>query len=155
MKPYLLLMLATAALASSSCTKTEEKTDAANVQTLDQQFVGAWNSKNAMQLDTMMADDVHYLQGEAHYQGKSEVSNRWVRETINTISDLRLNPVSSGSDTQMAYEAGTFSVDVLPAAPGQPMGEGEGNFVLIWKKNAKGLWKLSYAQLEGLPVKAK
>ncbi|KUG09450.1 YybH family protein [Solirubrum puertoriconensis] len=155
MKPLLCMVLVGAALASASCTKTEKKEEAVNVQTLNQQFVGAWNSKNAIQLDTLFADDVHYIQGEAHYQGRSEVSNRWVRETMGTIANLRLSPVSTGADTQLAYEAGTFSVDVLPANPALPMGEGAGNFTLIWKKNPKGVWKLSYAQLEGLPVRAR
>jgi ketosteroid isomerase-like protein len=155
MKSSLWMLLVATAL-TSACTKMEKQEAAAvNVQALNQQFVSAWNSRNAIQLDTMFADDVHYLQGEAHFQGRSEVSNRWVRETIGTIEDLRLNVLSSGTGENIAYEAGTFDVDVLPAGPGQPEGEGEGNFVLLWKKNPKGVWKLSYAQLEGLPVKAK
>ncbi|WP_460675735.1 YybH family protein [Hymenobacter coalescens] len=152
MKAFASVLLASALAAA--CTKTAE-TPAVNVQTLNQQFISAWNSRNAIQLDTLLADDVHFLQGEAHYQGKSEVSDKWVRATMGTIEDLRLRVVSSGNDATTAYEGGTYSVDVLPAGPGQPAGEGEGNFILLWKKNPKGLWKLSYAQLEGLPVKAK
>ncbi|WP_133273924.1 YybH family protein [Hymenobacter radiodurans] len=154
MKSFLWILSATVLL-TASCTKTDEKDSAVNAQTLNQQFISAWNSKNAIQLDTLFADDVHFLQGEAHFQGKSEVSNRWVRETMGTISNLRTNVVSSGTDAQIAYEAGTYSVDVEPSTPGTPMGEGEGNFILLWKKNPKGSWKLSYAQLEGLPVKVK
>ncbi|GAA4372501.1 nuclear transport factor 2 family protein [Hymenobacter koreensis] len=153
MKSSLWMLLVTAAVAAS-CTKTEEA-PAVNVQTLNQQFISAWNSRNAVQLDTLLADDVHFLQGEAHYQGKSEVSNRWIRETMGTIDDLRLSVVSTGADANMAYEAGTYDVEVIPSTPGQPRGEGEGNFILLWKKNAKGAWKLGYAQLEGLPVRVK
>ena len=51
-----------------------------------------------------------------------------------------------------AYEAGTFSIDVAPDGPGQPAGYGEGNFMLLWKKGTDNAWKLSYAQLEDLPV---
>jgi ketosteroid isomerase-like protein len=155
MKSYLWILSATALL-MASCTKADEKAvNDVTAQTLNQQFISAWNSKNAIQLDTLFADDVHFLQGEAHFQGKSEVSNRWVRETMGTISNLRTNVVSSGTDAQTAYEAGTYTVDVEPAAPGTPRGEGEGNFILLWKKNPKGSWKLSYAQLEGLPVRVK
>ncbi|MCC3158140.1 nuclear transport factor 2 family protein [Hymenobacter sp. 15J16-1T3B] len=152
MKAFAAILLASALAAA--CTKAPE-TPAVNVQTLDQQFISAWNSRNAIQLDTLMADDVHFLQGEAHYQGKSEVSDKWVRATLGTIENLRLNVASSANDDKTAYEGGTYSVDVLPAGPGQPSGVGEGNFVLIWKKNPKGLWKLGYAQLEGLPVRAR
>jgi ketosteroid isomerase-like protein len=154
MKPFAALLLASTAALTLACTKTAE-TPAVNVQTLDQQFITAWNARNAIQLDTLLADDVHFLQGEAHYQGKSEVSDKWIRATMGTIENLRLNVASSMNDDKTAYEGGTYSVDVLPAGPGQPAGVGEGNFVLIWKKNAKGLWKLGYAQLEGLPVRAR
>lgn len=155
MKPFAALLLAsTTALTVASCSKAPE-TPAVNVQTLDQQFISAWNARNAIQLDTLLAEDVHFLQGEAHYQGKAEVSDKWIRATMGTIENLRLNVASTATDAKTAYEGGTYSVDVLPAGPGQPAGIGEGNFVLIWKKNAKGLWKLGYAQLEGLPVRAR
>ncbi|MEJ7663051.1 MAG: nuclear transport factor 2 family protein [Hymenobacter sp.] len=135
MKSYLWILSA-AVLLTTACTKSDEKAGDVTAQALNQQFIGAWNSKNAIQLDTLFADDVHFLQGEAHFQGKSEVSNRWVRETMGTISNLRTN-VSSATDAQTAYEAGTYTVDVEPAAPGTPMGEGEGNFILLWKKTRK------------------
>jgi ketosteroid isomerase-like protein len=127
------------------------KDEAANVQALNQQFISAWNNKDASGLDAMLADDVHFL----HYRGKAEVAQQWVRETIGTITDLKTNVVSSGTDSQIAYEGGTYSVDVLPAGPNQPYGIGEGNFILLWKKGTDGEWKLSYAQLEGLPVQVK
>ncbi|WP_187261933.1 YybH family protein [Pontibacter beigongshangensis] len=140
------------ALVFVSCSGKEE---AVNVQALNQQFISAWNNKDASGLDAMLADDVHFLQGEVHYRGKAEVAQQWVRETIGTITDLKTNVVSSGTDSQLAYEGGTYSVDVLPAGPDQPYGIGEGNYILLWKKGADGAWKLSYAQLEGLPVQVK
>lgn len=152
MKSFLYLLVFAVFLAS--CSKTEEK-EQVNVQQLNQQFIGAWNSKDAAKLDTLLAEDVHFLQGEVHYSGKAEVSQKWVRETIGTIADLKLYTVSSGVSDTMAYEGGTFSVDVLPSAPDMPHGTGEGNFILLWKKNNKGLWKLHYAQLEDLPVEVK
>lgn len=72
-----------------------------------------------------------------------------------TISNLKTSTLSTVADTQIAYEAGTFSVDVSPEAPGEPRGLGEGNFMLLWKKGADDNWKLSYAQLEDLPVQVK
>ncbi|SHM08348.1 DUF4440 domain-containing protein [Hymenobacter psychrotolerans] len=152
MKPFLGLLLGGALLASCSNAKTDEAA-AVNVQSLNQQFIGAWNAKNTVQLDSLLADDVQYAQGATRFNGKSEVADKWVRATMGTISDLKLYSTTTGSDANMAYEAGTFSTDVLPETPGQPRGEGEGNFILLWKKNKKNAWKLSYVQLEGLPVK--
>jgi hypothetical protein len=135
----LLWLLPLAATLATSCTKTADTAATAGItaQALDQQFITAWNSKNAIQLDTLFADDVHFLEGATHFQGKSEVSNRWVRETMGTISNLRLNVASSGTDANTAYEGGTYAVDVIPTSPGVPMGQGEGNFILLWKKTPR------------------
>ena len=128
---------------------------AANVADLDQKFVSAWNAKNASQVTDMLADDVQFLQGETHFSGKAEVTNKWVTPTITTISNLKTNSFSSGSDAGMAYEAGTFSVDVLPTATEKETGAGSGNYVFLWKKASDGNWKISLAQLEDLPVQEK
>lgn len=141
-----------AAALFTSCSKS---TDAVNVQDLDQQFIGAWNNKDSAKIISFLADDVHFLQGNTHFNGKSEVAEKWVRETLPTLTDLKTNVVSSGTDSQMAYEAGTFSVDVLPLNPKDPHAYGEGNYILLWKKGADNTWKLSYAQLEDLPVQIK
>jgi ketosteroid isomerase-like protein len=137
----------------ASCSKSES--EAVSTRDLSQEFIGAWNARDSDKVISLMADDVQFLQGEVLFRGKSEVSDKWVRETMGTIADLKLYPVSSGVDTKTAYEAGTFSVDVLPEAPGEPRGLGEGNFMLLWKKMDDGSWKLSYAQLEGHPVVAR
>lgn len=147
-----LILLLTLAVTLASCADKEAPV---NVQQLNQQFIGAWNNRNATVLDSLLADDVSFVQGEIHFNGKAEVSEKWVDETLGTIADLKTNVVSSGTDSEIAYEAGTFSVDVLPSGPGEPAGEGEGNFMLLWKKQKNGAWKLSYAQLEDLPVEVK
>ena len=147
MKTFLTGLLVAATLAS--CTKADE---AVNVQTLNQTFIGAWNSREAGKIAGLLADDVSFVQGTAHWKGKDEVAQKWVRETLPTISDLKTSVVSSSTDANTAYEAGTFSVDVLPAGPNQPHGFGEGNYIFLWKKGADKTWKLSYAQLEDLPV---
>ncbi|MBD2702174.1 nuclear transport factor 2 family protein [Spirosoma sp. BT702] len=136
----------------TGCVKQEE---AVNIQALNQQFIGAWNSKNSDQIISFLAEDVHFLQGETHFRGKSEVAEKWVRATLPSLNDLKTNVVSSATDNQTAYEAGTFSVDVLPETGQQTRGYGEGNFILLWKKGTDNAWKLSYAQLEDLPVQIK
>jgi ketosteroid isomerase-like protein len=164
MKFYLPLVCAAALLASCSSNTNKDTTSAAgatsstgnvSVADLDQQFLGAWNSKDASKAASLLADDAQFLQGETHFSGKSEITNKWITPTINTISSLKTSVVSSGNDANTAYEAGTFSVDVLPTPTEPTAGIGEGNFVFLWKKGSDGTWKLSYAQLEDLPVQVK
>ena len=136
----------------ASCSKPS---DSVNVQDLNRQFIDAWNNKNSDKIISFLADDAHFLQGNTHFRGKAEVAEKWVRETLPTLTELKTNVVSSGTDSQTAYEAGTFSVDVLPVNPKDPHAYGEGNYILLWKKGTDGNWKLSYAQLEDLPVQIK
>jgi ketosteroid isomerase-like protein len=136
----------------TGCKKMDETQ---NVSELNKQFISAWNSKDSEKVISFLADDVQFLQGETHFKGKSEVADKWVKATVSTISDLKTYVTSSGSDEQMAYEGGTFSVDVLPGSPNEPHATGEGNFILLWKKGEDGTWKLSYAQLEDLPLRPK
>ncbi len=150
MKTMIYTLLVSAVL--TGCNKQE---DSANVQSLNQQFIGAWNSKDAGKVTGMLADDVDFVQGEVHYKGKSEVTEKWVNATMPTTKSLKTSVISSVNDTQTAYEAGTFSVDVLPQVAGEKAGYGEGNYMLLWKKATDGSWKLSYAQLEDLPVQVK
>ena len=162
MKFYLPLVCAAALLASCSGNNSNGNaasgattTGNASVADLDQQFLSAWNNKDAAKAASLLADDAQFLQGETHFSGKSEITNKWITPTISTISSLKTSVVSSGTDANTAYEAGTFSVDVLPT-PGEPTaGTGEGNFLFLWKKGGDGNWKLSYAQLEDLPVQVK
>jgi len=149
MKPIFSFLIGLFLLAS--CTKTEEKV---NVAQLDSKFIGAWNAKQADSVIAMIADDAHFLQGDMHYSGKAQIAQNWVNKTMNNINNLRTNVVSTNSDTETAYEAGTFSVDVPSQSPDEPNASGEGNFILLWKK-VNGKWKLSYAQLEDHNLKVK
>jgi ketosteroid isomerase-like protein len=148
MKSFLWIIIGS--LFFTACTS-----DNVNIQDLNRQFIDAWNTKNADKIAGFLAEDVDFVQGNTHFKGKSEVSKKWVQETLPTLADLKTNVVSSGTDKKTAYEAGTFSVDVLPASSDLPHGIGEGNFILLWKKGEDGAWKLSYAQLEDMPVQAK
>jgi ketosteroid isomerase-like protein len=147
MKALLCSLLVAATL--TSCSKADE---AVNIQSLNQEFIGAWNNKDSGKINGLLAEDVSFVQGSAHWKGKGEVSQKWVNETLPTISNLKTSVISSSTDANTAYEAGTFAVNVLPAAPGEPAGFGEGNYIFLWKKGEDKTWKLSYAQLEDLPV---
>ena len=142
MKPIFSFLIAL--LLFTSCTKTEEKV---NVSQLNSKFIGAWNAKQADSVTAMIAEDAHFLQGNVHYSGKAQIQQNWVNKTMNNINNLRTSVVSTGIDNEMAYEAGTFVVDVPSQSPDEPNAQGEGNFILLWKK-VNGKWKLSYAQLE-------
>ncbi|AWM34790.1 DUF4440 domain-containing protein [Hymenobacter nivis] len=141
--------------APSATTTTTTTSGNVSVSDLNQQFLSAWNNKDAAKAAAFLADDAQFLQGATRFSGKDEITNKWITPTIGTVANLKTSTTSSGTDTNMAYEAGTFAVDVLPIATEKQGGIGEGNFLLLWKKGSDGTWKLSYAQLEDLPVQVK
>ena len=128
---------------------------AADVAGLNQQFVSAWNNKDASKVAAMLAEDVQFLQGATHFAGKDEVTNKWITPTIGSIANLKTYSMSTGAAGDVAYDAGTFSVDVLPTPTEKTIGNGSGNYVFAWKKASDGNWKISMAQLEDLPVQEK
>lgn len=115
MKPIFSFLIAL--LLFTSCTKTEEKV---NVSQLNSKFIGAWNAKQADSVTAMIAEDAHFLQGNVHYSGKAQIAQNWVNKTMNNINNLRTSVVSTGIDNEMAYEAGTFVVDVPSQSPDEP-----------------------------------
>jgi len=128
---------------------------AASVADLNQQFVSAWNNKDASKVAAMLADDVQFLQGATHFAGKDEVTNKWITPTISSIANLKTYSMSTGAAGDVAYDAGTFSVDVLPTPTEKTIGNGSGNYVFAWKKASDGNFKISMAHLEDLPVQEK
>src|SRR5688500_14864344 len=79
-----------------------------DIRSLNQQFIAAWNNDDTARIHSFMADDIQFLQAHTHYKGKAEVSEKWVRESLSAISNLKTNVVSSGVTDSIAYEAGTF-----------------------------------------------
>lgn len=126
--------------------------NAVNVQDLNKQFIAAWNNKDSVKIDSFLAADVQFLQADNRLKGKTEVVQKWVKASLPVVSNLKTSVVSSDADANMAYEGGTFSVDVM--IPNSPSGIGEGNYLFIWKKQSDGSWKVNYVQLEDLPVRA-
>jgi ketosteroid isomerase-like protein len=110
----------------------------------------AWNNRDSVKIDSFFAADVQLLQADNRFKGKTEVVDKWVRQSLPAIGNLKTSVVSSDADNHFAYESGSFSVDVT--APNQPNAVGEGNYVFVWKKQADNSWKISYIQLEDLPL---
>jgi ketosteroid isomerase-like protein len=142
-----ILIILTTVVVMVSCAN---QNNSVNVQDLSKQFISAWNSKDSAKIDSLLAQDVQFLQADSHFNGKGEVAQKWVRESLPTINNLKTNAVSSQTDRNTAYEGGTFSVDVT--SPDQPSAYGEGNYFFVWKKQSDNSWKINYIQIEDLPL---
>ncbi|SHF13019.1 YybH family protein [Flavisolibacter ginsengisoli] len=158
MKQIFIFMAASAMIVSCTNSKGEEKDKSAEPtkttatvtsKELNQQFDNAWNSKDSSKLISMLADDVQLLSAATHMNGRTEVTERFIRHNLPVTSNLRTNVVSTGESDALAYESGTFSLDVAP--PGAKPFVNNGNYTFVWKKQADQSWKVSSIVMEDLP----
>ena len=110
------------------------------IQDADKQYADAFNRGDLAALATLHTEDVLYLPPNA-----SAVSGRQgVKSTAKELFDagwknMSFSSVQFGSDGDLAYHVGTFSVD---APTDKGMRKEEGKFVDIYKRQADGSWKV-------------
>jgi ketosteroid isomerase-like protein len=161
MKSLFLVMATGLVLASCSDSKSNEKTTAESTvatptvssKDLNQNFDQAWNKHDSTKLFSLLADDVQMLSGKVHFSGKTEVMDKFIRRNLPFTSNLQTTVVSTGEDNGIAYESGTFSLDVAP--PDTKPFVNKGNYNFVWKKGADDSWKVSSINMEDLPVETK
>jgi ketosteroid isomerase-like protein len=158
MKQVFFIVAASAMIMSCTNSKGEGKDKSAETNNttatvsskdLNQQFDNAWNSKDSSRLVSMLADDVQLLSAATHMNGRTEVTERFIRHNLPVSSNLNTNVVSTGESDALAYESGTFTLDVAP--PGAKPFVNKGNYSFVWKKQADQSWKVSSIVMEDLP----
>lgn len=92
--------------------------------------VAALNSENGM----LLPPDAKQIKGR---QAIQETFQSWIDDGLNNIKFDLVEIEESGA---LAYEIGLFSVD-YPAENGQ-MGTATGNYLVVWKREADGVWRL-------------
>jgi len=83
----------------------------------------------------------YYLpQGSDGYEGRREVSGRWLGERAGSLTELEREPkrIEVADAGDLAYEVGTYKVRWESKQRGR--GEASGNYVTVWKK-VGGDWK--------------
>lgn len=162
MKQVFFIMAASAMIMSCTNSKGGEKDKPAETtktqatvssNELNRQFDNAWNRKDSAKLVSMLADDVQLLSAATHMNGRTEVTERFIRHNLPVSSNLQTSVVSTGESDALAYESGTFSLDVAP--PGVKPFVDKGNYSFVWKKQADQSWKVSSIVMEDLPPVAK
>ncbi len=110
------------------------------IQDADKQYADAFNRGDLAAVAALHTEDVLYLPPNA-----SAVSGRQgVESTAKELFDagwknMSFSSVQFGSDGDLAYHVGTFSVD---APTDEGMRKEEGKFVDIYKRQADGSWKV-------------
>ena len=138
---------------SSTSVNASETTAKVSSKELNQSFDDAWNNRDSAKLIGFLADDIQMLAGKSHFSGKQEVIEKFIRKNLNVTSNLKATVVSSGEDNGLAYEAGTFTLDVK--VPDMEPFVDKGNYNFVWKKGADNQWKVASINMEDLPIEKK
>jgi ketosteroid isomerase-like protein len=153
------LLLAAAFATLVSCgTGEEEKThklavpssNSIDVKNLMNFFNEAWNRKDSTALMALFANDMVMLAGRDKVAGKDSVAKTWLHATLPLTSNLRITDVQNGAGPEIAYSAGTWTMDIT--VPGQPVAAAAGNHNFIWKRVADSAWRLTFVSIENYPT---
>jgi ketosteroid isomerase-like protein len=145
----LTLFLAIATLIS--CNQTTENTTsptAVNVDSLTATFLAGWNNKDSAAIMNTIADNAIVMNDSLIHGGKLAIANNWVSGGVKVLSNIKTSSVIKDSDTKIAYDGGTYTLDLTP--PGGPVLKEKGNYNLVWTKQKSGEWKLTLVHIEDI-----
>ncbi len=110
------------------------------IQDADKQYADAFNRGDPAALAALHTEDVLYLPPNASaVSGRQGVESMAKEHFDAGRKNMSFSSVQFGSDGDLAYHVGTFSVD---APTDEGMTRETGKFVDIYKRQADGSWKI-------------
>jgi ketosteroid isomerase-like protein len=95
-----------------------------------------------------IADNAIVMNDSLIHNGRSAIADKWVSGGVKVLSNLKASSLIKDSDVTIAYDGGTYTVDVTP--PGAPVLKEKGNYNLVWTKQQNGHWKLTLIHIEDI-----
>src|SRR5687768_5902249 len=119
-----------------------------NVDSLNAVFVAGWNNKDSVAAVSIIADNAIVMNDTLIHNGIDEIAKNWVSGGLKVISNI--NTVSSikGANENIAYDGGTYSLDLT--IPGGPVLKETGLYSLVWTKTSMNDWKLTLIHIEDI-----
>lgn len=140
---FVLLLISSCNEAKKEPESMAEQAEVRDPAEANKQWIDAWNRNNPGELDTLTATDaVLYMEGQA-FNGDSIRS--WYKNAAPMMKDLKTNPEVEYVNSDVAYEAGTYSHGVKNDSLNIVY---EGTYTFIWKKK-KNDWKLAVMNIGG------
>lgn len=133
------------------CNKTPEKnpsTNPVNVDTLTATFLAGWNNKDSAAIMNTIADNAIVMNDSLIHKGHAAIAKNWVSGGVKVLSNINTSSIIKDSDNKIAYDGGTYSLDLTP--PGGPVLKEKGNYNLVWTKQQNGEWKLTLIHIEDI-----
>lgn len=135
----------------TSCNQTTEKSTeivSVSVDSLTGIFNEGWNKKDSSAIMNVIAQNAVVINDSLIHNGHKAIADHWVSGGVKVISNIKTTSVIKNSDNILAYNSGTYSLDLTP--PGEPVLKEKGNYSMVWTKQQDGNWKLTLIHIEDI-----
>ena len=146
MKQVTLFLAFVALISCNSKTESNSSAVSVNVDSLTAAFLAGWNNKDSAAIMKTIADNAIVMNDSLIHKGRLAIANNWISGGVKVLSNIKTSSVIKDSDIRIAYDGGTYSLDLTP--PGGPVLKEKGNYNLVWTKQQNGEWKLSLIHIE-------
>jgi len=140
-------------IAMISCNQQTDKnsadhisTTSVNVDSLNLVFLTGWNNRDSASIMKTIAANAIVMNDARIHKGKDSIAKNWISGGVKVLSNIKTNSSIQKGDENLAYDAGTYSLDLTP--PGGPVLKEKGNYTLVWTKQDNGDWLLTLVHIE-------
>ena len=131
-------------LALLSCAKPEKLDLEAvrkAIEEVNARWIEAFNRGDAAGVAALYTEDATVLPPNGEMvQGRQGIRNFWSGAIRMGLKDPSVTTVAVGGSGDTAYEIGKYTLKIQPA--GQEGVTESGKYVVVWKRQADGTWKL-------------
>jgi ketosteroid isomerase-like protein len=134
-----------------SCNPSTDKNSSAtpvNVDSLTATFLAGWNNKDSAAIMKTIDINAIVMNDSLIHNGFAAIATNWVSGGVKVLSNIKTSSVIKDSDNKIAYDGGTYTLDLTP--PGGPVLKEKGNYNLVWTKQQDGEWKLTLIHIEDI-----
>lgn len=131
---------------SKNSDETKLQSKSVNIDSLTMKFLVGWNKHDSATIMSTIADNAIVMNDSLIHSGTNAIAQNWVSGGVKVLSNINTNSLIKEMNESMAYNGGTYSLDLTP--PGGPVLKERGNYSLIWSKQKNGDWKLTLIHIE-------
>jgi ketosteroid isomerase-like protein len=111
------------------------------IEQVNSRFVESFKSGDAATIASLYTDTAKILPPDAtEIAGQEAIQSLWQSWIDDGFKNLTLESTEVGTSGNLAYEVGLFSLQV--PAENNAMVTATGNYVVVWKRDAGGNWRL-------------
>lgn len=124
----------------------------AAIEAANAKFSGAFARGDTKALAAMYTSDaIAFPPDSEMIQGNEAIGEFWKATRDGGVKSAALTTVDVGRDGDVAYEVGKVSMTIQPA--GKEATTAAAKYLVVWKRQADGSWKLHRDIWNGLPAR--